>query len=77
MGQRLPALQPAEMVKALEKAGFYVVRQTGSHLFMYKEGLLRPVPVPIHPRELKRKLQARIIKQAGFTAEEFRKLLHD
>jgi predicted RNA binding protein YcfA (HicA-like mRNA interferase family) len=77
MGQRLPALQPAEMVRALEKAGFYAVRHTGSHVIMYKEGLHRPVPVPIHSGELKRRLQSRIIKQAGLTTEEFSTLLQD
>ena len=76
MSQRLPALKPAEMIKALEKAGFHVVRQTGSHMIMYEEGLPRPVPVPRHPKELKRSLQATIIKEAGFTTAEFCKFLY-
>ena len=75
MTPRLPVLKPAEMVKALEKAGFYIVRQTGGHTIIYKEGLPRPVPIPRHPRELKRSLQGKIIKEAGFTPGEFGKFL--
>ena len=75
MAQKLPALKPAEMIKALEKAGFQIVRQTGSHVIMWKEDLPRPIPIPRHARELKRNLQNRLIKQAGFTPEEFRNLL--
>jgi len=75
MGQKLPALTPAAMVRALQKAGFRVVRQSGSHVIMYKEGLPRPIPVPVHSKELKHNLQNRIIKEAGLTIEEFRKFL--
>ena len=75
MSQRLPSLTSAELIKAFQKAGFRIVRQTGSHAIMYKEGLPRPVPVPMHARKLKRTLQNRIIKEAGFTPEEFSKFL--
>lgn len=75
MAQKLPALKPEEMIKALEKAGLSIVRQTGSHVIMYKKGLPRPVPVPKHVKDLKRELQNRIIKEAGLTPEEFTKLL--
>lgn len=75
MSKELPILKPAELIKALEKAGFYIVRQSGSHAIMYKEGLLRPVPVPKHPKELKKNLQSKIIKEAGYTPGEFTKFL--
>jgi predicted RNA binding protein YcfA (HicA-like mRNA interferase family) len=63
------------MIRALEKAGFYVVRQTSSHVIMYKEGLTRPIPIPRHAKALKRGLQLRIIKEAGLTPKEFSKFL--
>ena len=75
MSSELPALKPAELIKALEKAGFYIVRQSGSHVVLYKKGLPRPIPVPKHPKELNKHLQAKIIKEAGLTAGEIRKLL--
>jgi len=71
MSQRLPTLTPAELIRALERAGFNIVRQTGSHVIMHKEGLLRPIAIPKHPKALKRNLQHRIIKEAGFTGDEF------
>lgn len=75
MSQRLPILTPAELIRALEKAGFNIVRQSGGHVIMYKEGLLRPIAIPKHPKTLKRNLQYRIIREAGFTAEEFSSFL--
>ena len=75
MTQRLPILKPEEMVRALQKAGLHVIRETGKHVIMHKQGLERPVPIPRHVRGLKRGLQARIIKEAGLTLEEFSDLL--
>ena len=75
MTQRLPSLKPEEMVRALRKAGLYVVRETGKHIIMPKQGLERPVRKPRHVRGLKRGLQAKIIKEAGLTSEEFSDLL--
>lgn len=75
MTQKLPALKPTEIIKALEKAGFKIVRQSGSHAILWKEDLPRPIPIPIHSKELKRDLQNRIIKEAGFTVEQFASLL--
>ncbi len=75
MSGGLPALRPDELIKALEKAGFHVVRQSGGHVIMYKKGLPRPIPVPKHPKELKRALQNKIIKEAGITPGELKKFL--
>ena len=62
-------------LKALQKAGFYVVRQSGSHVILFKEGLTRPIPVPRHSAGLKKSLQAKIIKEAGLTINEFIKFI--
>ena len=75
MIQRLPSLTPEEMIRALQRAGLSVVRETGKHVIMHKPGLRRPVPVPRHVAGLKRGLQAKIIKEAGLTPEEFSRLL--
>jgi predicted RNA binding protein YcfA (HicA-like mRNA interferase family) len=61
MSSELPALKLSELVRALEKANFYIIRQSGSHVILYKEGLPRPIPVPIHPKGLKKNLQTTII----------------
>ena len=75
MTSRLPILKPAELVSALKRAGLVEVRQSGSHVIMWKEGLPRPVPVPLHQKDLKRALQSNIIKEAGFTEEQFQQYL--
>jgi predicted RNA binding protein YcfA (HicA-like mRNA interferase family) len=58
----------------LERAGFSQKGQTGSHVIMAKEGM-RAIPVPVHPKALKRPLQLAIFKQDGLTPEEVEKLL--
>ncbi len=75
MSQRLPALRASQVIRALKRAGFYERRQTGAHIILRKEGLPRPVPVPMHPGTLPRPLLIEIIKEAGLTPEEFLALL--
>ena len=67
MAERLPQLRPSEVIRALQNAGFHIVRTTGSHAILYKSGLTRPVPVPQHSRDLKRPVLANIIREAGLT----------
>ncbi len=69
---KLPLLSWRDIVKALAKAGFQVVRQKGSHLILVKDEYV--IPVPKH-REIKRGLLQAIIAEAGLTREEFLKLL--
>lgn len=68
-------LTARDMVKSLEKAGFVQCHQDGSHLYFKKITIQRRVSVPIHPGDLGRGLMKKIIKQAGFTEEEFSKFL--
>ena len=75
MFARLPGVRPQELIRALEKAGFEFIRQTGSHRTFENAITERIVTVPVHPRELPRWLLKRIIKDAGMTEEEFRGLL--
>jgi predicted RNA binding protein YcfA (HicA-like mRNA interferase family) len=75
MSQELPALKPVEVVKALERAGFVVKRQTGSHVIMYKAGLRRPISIPQHPGDLPKGTVRAIVRQAGLTLEEFLQLI--
>ena len=52
MRQELPVLKPKQVVAALEKAGFEVRRQTGSHVIMYKTDIRHPISIPLHPGDL-------------------------
>jgi predicted RNA binding protein YcfA (HicA-like mRNA interferase family) len=75
MTQRLPALRPVEVVRALERAGWQVHRQRGSHIVMHKEGVPFLITVPLHRRDLPRGTLRDIIKDAGLTVDEFLELL--
>ncbi|MDX2265745.1 MAG: type II toxin-antitoxin system HicA family toxin [Hyphomicrobiales bacterium] len=75
MTARLPALSPRKVIKALERGGFVVHHVTGSHHIMRHADGMRRVTVPFHNRDLKTGALHRIVKDAGFTIEEFIQLL--
>ena len=68
---RIPALRANEIVRALQRLGFDVVRQKGSHIRLrHPDG--RFASVPDHgSRELRREFILDILKQAGVTLGEF------
>ena len=76
MSPKLPRITVAELLRALHRAGWRDIRQSGSHLIL--EHPTRPgyVTVAVHagvvilPKTLKR-----ILDQAGLTAEDLRRLL--
>ena len=72
---RLGSLRPREVVAALQRSGFAVVRVSGSHYQLYNEHSRRHVTVPYHNRDLPRGTIAAIISQAGLTRDEFLRLL--
>jgi predicted RNA binding protein YcfA (HicA-like mRNA interferase family) len=76
MAQRLPSLTPTKIIRALQKAGFYIHRQSGSHAQLKSDGKpgLR-ITIPRHSRDLPASIVYSIIRQAGLTVEEFRVLL--
>jgi len=69
----LPAMKPKEVLAILQRAGFVIDHQSGSHVILYKEGQL-PVTVPRHNRDLKRGTLHQILHTAGLTVDEFLKL---
>jgi len=75
MTKKLPAIKPREDIRALEKAGWEVHRQKGSHVSMHKEGTLNLVVIPLHTRDLPKGTLHGILEDAGLTIEEFLELL--
>jgi predicted RNA binding protein YcfA (HicA-like mRNA interferase family) len=65
---KLPRVSGAQVVQALQRLGFSVARQRGSHIVM-RRGSSGCV-VPSH-RELKTGTLAGVLKQAGVSVEEF------
>jgi predicted RNA binding protein YcfA (HicA-like mRNA interferase family) len=68
---RLPSLKPKEVVSALERCGFVIVRIRGSHYQLVNERTGRYTTVPHHNRDLPRGTVAAIIRQAGLSRDEF------
>jgi len=71
---RLPSFKPKDLVRAFRRLGFLIDHQSGSHVVLRHPDGRRTV-IAIHPRELKRGTLLGIIKQAGYTPEEFLELL--
>ncbi len=73
----LPVVSGGRVVRALTRAGFVLDRIVGSHHVLIRPANpLRTVTVPVHgDRDLKPGTLRAIIRQAGFTVEEFRDLL--
>ncbi len=69
---KLPVAKPKEVVRALQKAGFYVHHQTGSHArLLHATDSTRRVTVPMHNKDLPKATLANIIRQSGLTVDEF------
>jgi predicted RNA binding protein YcfA (HicA-like mRNA interferase family) len=76
-GGRLPTVTGRQVLRALSSAGFVLDRVVGSHhVLKHPQDARRTVTVPIHSgKDLKRGTLRSIIRQAGFSVEEFTKLL--
>jgi predicted RNA binding protein YcfA (HicA-like mRNA interferase family) len=62
-----------EVLQRLERAGFEVRRQSGSHrVLRHADG--RQTYVPMHPGDIPSGTFRSILKQAGITENEFRNL---
>ena len=72
---RLPRLTGTEVVRALQKAGFKIIRQRGSHVYMrHADG--RATVVPVHKGEdLGSGILSKILRDAELSRQEFLKLV--
>jgi predicted RNA binding protein YcfA (HicA-like mRNA interferase family) len=74
---RLPALTGKDVVRAPQRAGFVVIRTSGSHHRLeHSDDPSRITTVPVHAgKTLKRGTLNGIIEQARLTVDEFVALL--
>ena len=73
---KIPSLSYAQIIRALQRDGWTVVRQIGSHIRLQKrigDELLK-ITIPAH-RPVKRSTLAHILKQARIDLERFLELL--
>lgn len=74
MAGQLPVCSGREAVRAFERGGWRVARQTGSHIILTKPSAWTTLSVPDH-RELDRGTLRALIRTAGLTVPEFLELL--
>lgn len=72
---KLPVLTPQNLVKALEKAGFELLRVRGSHYYFYNRQTDRIAVVPFHSRDIRKGTLHAILKDADIDIEELQGLL--
>lgn len=73
MAERLRVCSGSDAVRKLERAGWTVSRQRGSHVMMVKPGYEYTLSVPQHD-ELGPGLLRKLIRQAGLTVDAFNAL---
>lgn len=66
----LPTLSGAEVVHVFARFGWGVVRQSGSHIIMTKDGEIATLSVPNH-RQVARGTLRGLIRAANLTVQEF------
>jgi predicted RNA binding protein YcfA (HicA-like mRNA interferase family) len=71
---KLPQISGRGCIRALERAGFHIRRQEGSHIILRRDTPFAQLVVPDH-KELDRGTLRAIIRQAGLSVDEFIKLL--
>ncbi len=73
---KVPSLPYLEVVRALQRDGWVVVRQRGSHIRLHKHTPRETLKltVPAH-RPIKRSTLAHILKQARMSIEDLQRLL--
>jgi predicted RNA binding protein YcfA (HicA-like mRNA interferase family) len=73
---KIPSLPYEQIIRALQRDGWVVVRQKGSHVRLQKRMAAETLKltIPAH-RPLKRSTLSHILKQARLTVDEFEKLV--
>jgi predicted RNA binding protein YcfA (HicA-like mRNA interferase family) len=71
---RQPVVSGQQLIKALEKDGWAVVRQRGSHVRLKKPGRRYALVVPLH-KEIRKGTLGGILRDANLSQDDLRSLL--
>lgn len=71
---KLPQISGSDLVRALQKFGFTVRRQQGSHIIMRRDNPFAQTVVPNHQQIDRGTLRA-ILRQTGISVEELTKVI--
>ena len=75
MSPSLPAVRAGELTRALERAGFVLRRQRGSHQIWFHPQRKKRVSVPVHTGDVPKGTLRQILRDAELSVEEFLALL--
>lgn len=76
MSPKLPVITPKKLIQALERSGFIVYKQKGSHVYLYHpDAPANIITVPYHNKDLKKGTLKSILRQACLEVEELIELL--
>jgi predicted RNA binding protein YcfA (HicA-like mRNA interferase family) len=76
MSPALPVVKAKECLQALQRAGFYIDHQTGSHARLFhRTDPARKVTIPIHNKDVPAGTLKSILRQAGISVVDFIQLL--
>lgn len=69
---RMPQVTARELIRFLKAKGFVEDRQSGSHLTLWHHERKLSITVPVHTGcEIGRGLVVRLLKDAGFTVDDY------
>jgi predicted RNA binding protein YcfA (HicA-like mRNA interferase family) len=72
----LPVVAPRQLIRALQKAGFFVHHVRGSHYYLkHPDYPALRVTVAYHSKDLKRGTLRAILREAGISIEQLVELL--
>ncbi|HSN86757.1 MAG TPA: type II toxin-antitoxin system HicA family toxin [Thermoanaerobaculia bacterium] len=77
MSPSLPSIRAKELTRALERAGFVLRRQRGSHQLWFHPDLKKRVSVPVHTGDVPKGTLRQILRDADLSTEELLGLLKD
>jgi predicted RNA binding protein YcfA (HicA-like mRNA interferase family) len=70
---KLPQVSGSQVVRALQRIGFSVLRQHGSHIIMRRKNPFAQTVVPNHSQIDRGTLRA-IVRQSGLSVDDFKNL---
>lgn len=67
----MSSVTPKKLLKLLKKKGFYISRQSGSHMVLHHNSdTTKRVTLPIHNKDLRPGTLSVILKQAGIDMKD-------
>jgi len=74
---KLPAVKPREVARFIESCGFLLDHVSGSHFIYFNSVSKRRAVIPRHNRDIPKGTLLSLLREAGFTREEFLEFLEN